>query len=425
VRNLPKALLALASTFGVADADPSRCAQTGADLKYSVNDIPTYSGDTGWFPSGEAAQLRISGRISGTTSVAMSLAPSACWDQAMAVTVPGQPQTGVLDSEYGAELTVQGKIHVSVLGQTYDWQGNVPLPQWFPNNLLMAGTTTFDPTVLPGSSQTNVSVTSNPTSEIEVMSTDVLSQFVDIPGVGGKIYIAISGQTKTSYHTTAIAVGSGSITQATGAVNVTAPETGFAGSLAQGVSATGVVHYDPVLTFHVHFEVTILGISVSNWEIASVSMTLPGFDRDVTLKSQGMTFQLPYLAKVPTSLGFADGATQTLTLHNAGGAPLAITIASLPEGVTASSITIPAGADGGIQVTASDPSALGSAPLMLASNDPDHPEISVALDASGHGQQNEGGEHSGGCSAGGGEGLGLVVLVLGVALAGGRVRRRS
>src|SRR5439155_11171479 len=134
----------------------------------AVSDLPNVSGDTGWFPSGSPVQLRIAGRIAGTTMVAMSVSPTACWDPAMAITAPGEAKTGLLDSEYGAELTVLGKIHASVLGQSINWQGNIPLPDYIPTDLLMAGTTTFDPTALPGSSQPMVSVTSNPTSEIRV-----------------------------------------------------------------------------------------------------------------------------------------------------------------------------------------------------------------------------------------------------------------
>src|SRR5258706_6451806 len=106
---LPITLLTLA-TAGSARADQARCVETSSDLAFTVSDLPELTADTGWIPSGSPMQIRVAGRLAGTTTVAMSLAPTACWAQDMTITTTGLPQTGLLDSAYGAELQVKGKI---------------------------------------------------------------------------------------------------------------------------------------------------------------------------------------------------------------------------------------------------------------------------------------------------------------------------
>jgi hypothetical protein len=440
VRNLSKALAVMAMT-GVAEADSAHCVETTADFGYSVNDLPSLGADTGWFPSGSPVQLHVDGKIVGKTTVAMGLKPKACWDTGtMVITAPGDPQTGLLDSEYGADLQVQGKIHANVLFTTFDWQGNVPMPYWIPTNLLMAGTRTFDPTVLPGASESTVSVTSNPTSQIRVLSANVLSQFINIIGIDGDLYVAVQGEVTTSYHTKEINIGNSGILHAAGYCNATPPETGFAGKLERSMSVDGVVHYAPQLILSAHANVTILHIQVVNWTIATVVLPLPGFDRDVKLTGHDLKFKLPSLASPPTSLGFQKGPSQALPLHNAGGAPLVIAMTSGPPGVSAPSITIPPGQHGTLQVTATDPSSLQAAPMLLTTNDPDHPQVSIALEpnqdgvgggsdggdgsGSGSGDGSDGGEHDvgGGCNAAHGD-IGLVMLVLGFASLRRRARR--
>lgn len=102
-----------------------------------------------------------------------------------------------------------------------------------------------------------------------------------------------------------------------------------------------------------------------------------------------------------------------------------IELASAPDGVTVEAITIAPGADGIVQVAAVDPSAVGTAALVLSTNDPNHPSLSVALDPAASGQSNtspDDGEPSGGCNAGGGS---RGVLFVGFALVALVKRRRG
>ncbi|MDB4959142.1 MAG: hypothetical protein JWO36_6711 [Myxococcales bacterium] len=388
---------------GTARADVPRCSQVDADLSYMATDLPNVSGDTGWFPSWSVAQLRLTGKMEGQTTVAMSVTPTACWSNGMTISAPGIAQSGYLDSEYGAALALYGQIHTSVLGHAINWSRQIPIP-FIPDDLLLAGTTTFDATALPGSAQPTVSVTSAPTDPVIVLSTDLLTAVIDIVGISGGLEATVQGVMTTKYSTTAIALGDGRIRAAGDSFAIAAPERGFGATLDLPILATGVVHYEPSLIFGARFDVKIFGLHVVTWQIASVTMPLPVIDRPITLTGQALHIPLPHLAALPTSLGFASGAMQRLRLHNSGAAPLVIAITSAPAGITASGVTIAPGADGELAVSAADPTTL-SGELVLATNDPNHAQLTVALDAAADGETTVPADpsESSGCNAGHGQ----------------------
>jgi hypothetical protein len=405
-----------------ARADVNRCAHADGQVQYTVTDLPDLQADTGWFPDGYVAQLRIVGQMIGETAVAMGLSPTACWDDSMQITVPGIPQSGWLDSEYGAAVDVYGRIHTSVLGYQIDWEGKIPLPAFLPHDFLLAGQTTFEPTALSGT----VTVTSNPTSPVIVVSTDVLSELISLGSISGGLDIAVQGQLGTSYQTTQIAVGGGAFAREGDHVTVARPDHGFGATLDTSLSAKGVVHYDPYVIFSVLFDVRIFGIRVCSFDLASVTLPLPAIDRQITLDGGKVSIPLPHLDRIPTQLGFATGASQPLQLHNSGAAPLEIAITTAPTGITAQPITIAPGADATIAVTAADPTMVTGS-LELSTNDPNYPSISVALDAASSGETttpadppSEGG---GGCnSSGGGASVWLALLALLIPTGASRTR---
>jgi hypothetical protein len=416
MRHFLSIVLTIASAR-IAHADVPRCASVDSDLSYHATDLAEHSGDTGWFPSGYSAQLRITGRITGETTVAMGLAPQACWTDGMTVQTPGRAQAGLLDAEYGAEVHLFGQIHTSVVGYQIDWSGEIPVPV-IPTDLMLATTTAFDPVALPGSPTVSAHDT---TSTIVLLSTNLLADIIDITGISGGLDLDVQGAMTTSYTTSAITLGDAQITTATGAAAIAAPAAGFGGTLALPIAATGTVHYAPALTFSVAFDVKILGIRVVNWQLASVTLPLSTIDRTIALAGADVTIPLPHFATIPATLGFADGATQPLRLRNAGAAPLVIAVTSAPAGVTANGLTIAPGADGVITVTAADATHVSGA-LVLATNDPNAPSLSVALDAMQSGQTNTGGDanpEAGGCHTGRGNGS----LVLALALVALRRRR--
>ena len=150
--------LGLLAVPHLAHADVTRCSHADADLSYLASDLGDHTGDTGWFPSDTAAQLRITGQLVGQTSVAMGLSPTACWDKGMTLTAPARMQTGNLDAEYGADVHVYGQIHTSVLGHQIDWDGELPVPF---TDFLLADQTGFDGAMLPGSAGASASDTTS------------------------------------------------------------------------------------------------------------------------------------------------------------------------------------------------------------------------------------------------------------------------
>ncbi len=425
MRNLFAAALVLSASH-TARADVTRCAGGDAPVAYNVNDIAEQSGDTGWFPSDTTAQLRLTGQIVGTTNVAMDLAPSACWDNGMAIGVPGAKGSGTLDVEYGADLQLFGQIHTSILGEAIDWEGQIPIP-FIPTDLLLAGTASFDPVMLPDSPEKSVSV-SDTTDPITVISTNLIGDLIDITGISGGLYVTVQGQMTSTYTTNAVTIGDdGQITSATGTAAVTTPSGGYGPMLAVAASATGNVHYAPSLIFAANFDVKILGIKVVNYQIASIQMPLSAIDRPISLTGAGAQIGLPHIDTLPQMLGFASGSAQQLTFHNSGAAPLMIEMASAPSGVTAAAITIAPGANGAVEVNAADPASVGSSALVLDTNDPNNPTVTVELDASSTGQTNQpgtDGDEPAGCNAVGSAPGGGLLLVGFVVFAVNR-RRRS
>ena len=413
----------------IAHADVTRCAGGVADVTVTDTDL-NLQGDTGWFPSGADVQLKLTGEIIGKTTVAMGLAPTACWDGGMSVTMPGRKLDGMLDIDYGADLHLYGQINTSVFGQSINWSGEIPIP-YIPTDIALAGTSTFDPALLPDSTVTSASVTDK-TNPITVLSSNVLGDLIDVTGISGGLAVTVTGQMTSTYATSALTVNGTAITSATGSAAVAMPDTGYGSNVAVAISATGNIHYAPSLVFAVSFNAKVLGISIVNFTIASVTMPLPATDRPVTLTAAAANIGLPLLAPpATTTLGFATGSTQTLTLHNNGAAPLMIEFTSGPDGVNVDPVTIDAGSDGAVVVEASNPDTVDMAPLVLATNDPNTPSLTVTLDpamtnGSAGGSGSAGtpdGSAGGGCDAGGGAGSASVFV--GFALVALLRRRRS
>jgi MYXO-CTERM domain-containing protein len=294
---------------------------------------------------------------------------------------------------------------------------------------LLAANTTFNPVVLADSKVSSVSV-SDTTSTIPVISTSSLSDIIGISGISGGLSVTVTGQMTSTYTTDSISLGDATFTSAAGSAAIDAPAGGYGTSLAVTAGAVGNVHYVPALVFAANFNVSIFGIKVVNLQLSNISLPLDQIDRPVTLTGSPTQIGLPHLDTIPQSLGFASGASQELQLHNSGNAPLMIELATGDtSGTTADPVTIEPGSDGIVDVTAADPTMLGGS-LVLSTNDPNHPTISIALDAASAGQTNppagsgsdsgDAGDptgEGGGCNAGGSSGGGLALLALGLIVA--------
>jgi uncharacterized protein (TIGR03382 family) len=411
---------AAATSSRLVQADVTRCSGADADLQYQNTPLAPMMGDTGWVPSGSDAQVRLTGRVAGQTTVAMGLHPTACWDSGMQLAAPGRAGTGLLDFAYGGELHLFAQIHTSVLGQHFDWSGEIPVPI-LPTDLMLANTQMFDPALLPGSDVDHVSG-SDTTSPITVLSTNLIGQFIDIPGISGGLHVDVVGQMTTTYGTTMVSAG-GDIASAGAQAALAVPADGFAAALDVPVSADGIVDYAPSLIFNLGFNVKIIGITVANWTLASVTMPLPHIDDSITLAGAGAHISLPKAASLAgAQIDFSTASAQTLAIHSIGEAPLMIEATTLPPGITVTPVTVAGGADGALAFTAAD-SFTDTADVVLATNDPGQPAITIRVgkDIGGTmtGGDDQGVQH-GGCNAVGSAGIAGILL----ALIGLRRRRR-
>jgi MYXO-CTERM domain-containing protein len=412
-------LLGLLSATTAA-ADVTRCAGADADVRYNDTAFAEMDGDTGWVPSGSPAQVRITGKIAGETTVAMGLHPTACWPQGLTISAPGRAGTGVLDFAYGAELHVFAQIHTSVLGHSINWSGEIPVPI-LPTDLMLANTQAFDPALLPGSGADHVSG-SDTTSTIKVLSTDVIGDYIGIPGISGGLHLDVTGAMTTTYRTTAIVAADGSIATDGASTTLAAPIAGFGPALDLPVAAQGTVSYAPALIFTIAFDVKILGIRVANWSLASVTMNPPSIDTPITLAGNGAHIPLPKAnALAGSRLDFSAAPSQALAITNTGEGTVMIEATTLPAGVTVQPLSVPPGQAGSLAVALAD--GVDSAELVLATNDPSQPTVSVQLGrdigGTGTGTGTDDVGHSG-CNTGGGGGL----LLVGLVVVGVRRRRR-
>ena len=399
-----------------APAAAAPCSSSEVDLAWAGTDFAEISGDTGWFPSNFAAQLRLTGRVIGETAVSSGAQAEVCWTESMTCTMDSRRGTGWLDVAYGAEMHLYAKIDTSILGNAIYWEGELPVP-YIPSDLLLAGQTGFDPS-LDGKVDTQVS---DATAPITLLSTDLIGDLIGIFGISGGLRVTVTPSMVTSYRSTLLHLGDHTVSTAAQLFAVPRPNVGFDRALELPMSIDGVITYRPTLTFNARFDVKILGYRVVDWDLFGIPMTLPALERPMTMASETPAhFALPVLEGLGDGarMDFAGSATQSLEIRNRGEKELTLTPASLPVGISAAALVVPPGGKAMLQVTAADEAlAEGSATLRLASSDPDHAELAIELgrDVGGTdpGMIDEPSE--GGCSTGGSAswllvGLGLVFV---------------
>lgn len=393
------ASLLIAFTAGPAAADVDRCAGADTDLAWRGTDLAEIAGDTGWFPSGTVAQLRLTGRVVGHTAVDAGMRTTSCWDETMQAAVTGRPGTGYLDVAYGAEIKLRARIHTSVLGKSIDWEGNIPIP-YLPNDLLLAGETAFDPAIDP----TRVTRVTDSASAITLLSTDVIGNFISISGISGGLRISVSPVMATSYRTRTATIGTTVIDAPTDLVSITPGEGGFGAALELPVAAEGVIRYEPTLKFNASLDVKIFGIRVVEWQLFSVPMTLPALERPIKLTGEITHLGLPVLEGPGdgAQLDFASATTQELVVRNAGEAPLAVQVKNAPASVVVTGVEVGARGEGRLRVFAPDDSVFANGPvsITLSTNDPDQPTLTILLgkEIGGTDPDEEPGQ-AGGCSS--------------------------
>jgi uncharacterized protein (TIGR03382 family) len=332
----------------------------------------------------------------------------------MQTTLAGRAGTGWLDVAYGAEVSLKGRIHTSVLGRSINWDGNIPLP-YIPMDLLLEGQTAFDPAI----DATKIARVNDATSPITLLTTDVLGDYISIIGLSGGLRLSVTGQMTTSFRTKKATVAGSTIDSETDKVTLSA--NGFGAGLDVAIKSEGLIRYEPSLRFNASFQVTIFGIRVVDWNLLSIPMGLPPLERTIKLTGAPARLTLPVLEGIGDGarMDFATGTVQELPVRNLGERTLSIEAKGPTGGALISRLDIPPGGSDVLTVFVADDAAFakGSIDITLATNDPDRGDVQVQLGKQVGGTDpgtppDEGGE-AGGCSAGGSSSLvfGLFALV--------------
>src|SRR5215212_2404852 len=111
------------------DKDPLHCERAPISFDH-IDALPIeWDFDTGWVPQNSPLQVHIWAGVYASTRISLVGSYITTWDAEdaglLALQTPGDPLGGMLHYHYGAELGAQGAVHVTVLGQNYDWVGDL------------------------------------------------------------------------------------------------------------------------------------------------------------------------------------------------------------------------------------------------------------------------------------------------------------
>lgn len=409
-------------------ADPLTCLDGPIAFSKTREALPVSGGfDTGWIPPGSPLQVHLAAGLWAETEVSLEGQLRTSWPEVLEQRAIGTPGGGMLAIHYGAEITAEAQFQVTVLGQTFTWQGDIPyVPQF---DFQVEQEQAFDPWAFDGFTVSGV-------TEQQTLAQVDLAGIIGIPAVSGGFELDVALELDASYRTHRIRVDeiegvpvAGGPIEAEGG----ATRADYAGGPAveHDVTVEGALLYEGTLHLIPAFFIEVLG--------QSFSIPIADFPVPFTIEDKAWVFDpvrvrtplpdidLPLYAESDV-VSFGDvevGARRevTISFDNVGEHLLSVQLV-LPDGTPVEVPTDPVAVapDGTAEVViAYEPVAEGplDAILVLASNDPDEPARTLSLvanalevpdgeggagGASGEGGAagGEGGGHGGGVDAEGG-----------------------
>lgn len=370
------------------------CAQTpltcgiGAVHFERTDSLPIeWSFDTGWVPQGSPLQVHIWANVWANTYVKLDGSLQSTWPTAMTLTAPGKKEGGAFGFHYGANFGAQGKISISVLGQNFSWQGDLPyIPQF---DLQVKADSIFDAWAYdPG---VKISSKTDPQQIAQVSIGDIVGG--SIPGIDGGFELDVALELAATYRTDRVVVTvphNGD--EVEGGAFTSKDDTSSTKylngpNMELDIHPEGTVHYDGIVHLIPAFYVELLG---NDWSIpiADIPITFPITETTWIFDKQRVHFPLPDLALSVKELDFGEvpiGQNKSLDyqLWNAGEAPVAATMSSSDD-VTFPLFQNSAALDPGLTTQATVtfvPQKAGAFTGMLtvASNDPNSPAQIIVL----------------------------------------------
>jgi MYXO-CTERM domain-containing protein len=307
------------------DKKPLYC-QTGPLAFEQTDTLPIeWSFDTGWVPQGSPLEVRIQAGVWAHTTVRLGGELTTSWPNALELRTPGLADGGWFGFHYGASFSAEGKLEISVLGQDFSWQGDLPFVPQF--DFQVQADDTFDSWGWkPG---VTIQSTTEPQKIASIGLGDIIG--VDIPGLDGGFELDIAFELKATYVTDRIVVSTIDGQPVTGGPidpSHLETKTAYLGgpNVELDVHPEGTVDYDGVIHLIPAFYVDLLGQSWSI-PIADIPIPFPITTIDWSFDDRRVHVPLPDLYVTKTEIDFGEvqvgkEGTSPLGFLNAGEALL-------------------------------------------------------------------------------------------------------
>lgn len=173
----------------------------GAPIAFSKEiALPIMGGfDTGWVPQSSPLQVDLFAQLFASTKIDLAGQLLTKWPDALTLETPGTPGAGSLGIHYGLDVGANAHVHVTVLGQTFDWTG--PIPYTPKVDFQVDAQNAFDPWAFAG---TSVDGTTMPQKLASVSAKSFIG--VNIPGLDGGFELDTQVELAATYKTDDIVI---------------------------------------------------------------------------------------------------------------------------------------------------------------------------------------------------------------------------
>ncbi|MBI4954731.1 MAG: hypothetical protein HY908_22105 [Myxococcales bacterium] len=349
-----------------------------------------WSFDTGWIPSGSPLQVHLYAGVYANTWVELAGQLETSWPDTLTLRAPGKREGGAIGYHYGLEVGAQASVTITVLGQSFNWTGDIPyIPQI---DFQVEGAQIFD--AWGWSPGGTVASQTQTVTLAQVGIADIIGG--SIPGIDGGFELDAAMELAATWTNHAIAIRTTDGAPVTGGPIVIedgATTSDYPGgpSIEFDVNPEGVVSYDGTVHLIPAFYVELLGQSWSI-PIADIPISFPITDLDWSFDAERVHVPLPDVVVQVQELDFGE---VTVGEERYGGYPIGNVgeaEAEVAIGVTDpenfplwdESLWLDPGVDleGALRFA---PKSEGhfEAELYLTSNDPDAPQQVIILKGEG------------------------------------------
>ncbi len=348
--------------------------------------------DTGWLPKGAPVQVRLLTYVHGRTRVDMTGTVDATWPDPIRLRPEGVRETGLLAIDDGVVAKAMVRFVVEVAGKEYKWEGDIPgVPKV---DLASITHVHFDPFAWKGGPM--LPETSGRTKQMEIFQVPLTDAIINIPGIEGGFQLEGQGEFFADYSTLRIGFDELASPGAIADVDPTKAFTQVLFSSAPSIENILNIHGELTRQTKLHFipgfYFTILGKKF-DLELIDIPIALPAATKPWDFDPVTVHFPLPRIEARPNPIDLGDipvgeETNVLVTVFDTGEAKLVID-ASDPKDILSvgtKHVEIGGGSSDSIRATLT-PKDNGpiETTLVLESNDPAVPKLSIRVTANGAG----------------------------------------